>query len=209
MRLSSWTSDVKVGGIVLCGGQSRRMGTPKAWLPFGDEPMLSRVVTALAAVVDPVVVIAGPGQEVPTLHPNVAVVRDSVPHRGPLVGLSTGLGALSGCADAAYVSSCDVPLLQPEFVRFLVDQLGEEAIVAPWDGERYHPLSAVYRHSVLPEIEAMLREECFRLTLLLHRCTVRRILTDNLREVDPDLRSLKNINTPEDYQALVELVGGK
>ena len=205
--MSSWTSDVKVGGVVLCGGQSRRMGTPKAWLPFGDGPMLSRVVAVLAAVVDPVVVIAAPGQEVPTLPPDVAVVRDSVPGRGPLAGLAAGLEALSGCADAAYVSSCDVPLLRPESIRFLVDRLGEEAIVAPWDGERYHPLSAVYRRSVLPEVEAMLREECYRLTLLLHRCPVRRILTDDLREVDPNLRSLRNVNTPEDYRALVELAG--
>jgi molybdopterin-guanine dinucleotide biosynthesis protein A len=95
--------------------------------------------------------------------------------------------------------------LQPAFIQFLVDRLGEEAVVAPWDGERYHPLSAVYRRSVLPEVEAMLREECFRLTLLLHRCPVRDISTDQLREIDPDLRSLRNVNTPEDYRSLLDL----
>ena len=49
-----------VGGIVLCGGQSKRMGRPKAWLPFAGELMLPRVVRLLRTSVEPVVVVAAP-----------------------------------------------------------------------------------------------------------------------------------------------------
>ena len=68
----------RVGGIVLCGGQSKRMGRPKTWLPFGSELMLPRVVRLLREAVDPVVVVAAPDQEVPPLPDEVTIVRDEV-----------------------------------------------------------------------------------------------------------------------------------
>src|SRR5207244_3557337 len=74
----------RVGGIVLCGGQSKRMGRPKAWLPFGDEVMLPRVVRLLGEIVKPVVVVAAPGQDVPPLPADMSVVRDEEKGRGPL-----------------------------------------------------------------------------------------------------------------------------
>src|SRR3954447_23475389 len=100
-----------VGGIVLCGGQSKRMGQPKAWLPFAGELLLPRVVRLLGEVVTPIVVVAAVGQELPPLPTAIEVIRDEEPGRGPLQGLVAGLTALQGKAEAAYVSSCDVPFL--------------------------------------------------------------------------------------------------
>ena len=74
----------RVGGVVLCGGQSSRMGRPKAWLPFGDELMLPRVVRLLSDAVSPIVVVAAPEQVVPPLPADVQVVRDEEKGRGPL-----------------------------------------------------------------------------------------------------------------------------
>src|SRR5205085_4657886 len=99
---------VRTAGVVLCGGQSSRMGRPKAWLPFGGELMLPRVVRLLGDAVSPLVVVAAPGQDVPPLPDGVAVTRDAEEGRGPLQGLLAGLRALEGRADAAYLSSCDV-----------------------------------------------------------------------------------------------------
>src|SRR5437016_2971467 len=97
----------RAGGIVLCGGRSSRMGSAKAWLPFGDELMLPRVVRVLAEVVAPIVVVAAPDQEVPPLPSGVTIARDPEEGRGPLQGLAVGLTALDGRCDAAYLSSCD------------------------------------------------------------------------------------------------------
>ena len=107
---------MRTGGIVLCGGRSSRMGRPKAWLPFGDEVMLQRVVRVLREVVDPVVVVAAPGQDVPELPSRCHDRPRRGRGAGPLGGLAAGLAALEGKADAAYLSSCDVPFLKPEFV---------------------------------------------------------------------------------------------
>src|ERR1700676_1502303 len=135
----------QVGGIVLCGGQSSRMGRPKAWLPVAGEIMLPRVVRLLSEVVAPIVVVAAPDQEVPALPAGVVGVRDEERGRGPLQGLAAGLAALQGRAGAAYLSSCDVPFLRPAFVRRLIDLLGDHAICVPRVGEHHHPLAAVYR----------------------------------------------------------------
>ena len=90
---------MKFAGIVLCGGRSSRMGRPKAWLPFGVETMLQRVVRILREVVEPVVVVAAPNQDVPALPAGVEIVHDEVEGKGPLAGLAAGLAALEGKAD--------------------------------------------------------------------------------------------------------------
>src|SRR3954451_25449858 len=138
----------RVGGVVLCGGQSSRMGRPKAWLPFGDELMLPRVVRTLGKVVGPLVVVAAPGQDGPPVPAGVAIVRDPEQGRGPLQGLAAGLAAVRGQADAAYLSSCDVPFLRPAFVRRLIELLGDYSICVPDAGGYRHPLATVYRIEV-------------------------------------------------------------
>src|SRR5207244_4107594 len=149
---------MNVGGVVLCGGRSSRMGRPKAWLPFGGEAMLPRVVRLLSEAVDPVVVVAAPGQDVPPLPDRVAVVRDEREGRGPLQGLAAGLAALRGRADAAYVSSCDVPFLRPAFVRRLIDLMGGAVVCVPRLGGYHHPLAAVYKLAATDAIAGLLAE---------------------------------------------------
>src|SRR5947209_4711731 len=136
---------LRTAGVVLCGGQSSRMGRPKAWLPFAGELMLARMVRLLREVVSPLVVVAAPGQEVPPITAEVEVVRDPERGRGPLQGLAAGLKALRGRADAAYLSSCDVPFLRPAFVLRLIALMGDAVACVPRVGGRFHPLAAAYR----------------------------------------------------------------
>src|SRR5262249_30308151 len=143
--LAETSMHLRIGGIVLCGGRGSRMGRPKAWLPFGDELILPRVVRLVGDVVRPVVVVAAPEQDVAPLPAVVARVRDAEEGRGPLQGLLAGLVALRGQADAAYLSSCDVPFLQPAFVRRLIELVGEHAVCVPRVGDYHHPLAALYR----------------------------------------------------------------
>lgn len=192
---------MKVGGIVLCGGQSQRMGRAKAWLPFGDELMLPRVVRLLAGVVAPVVVVAAPEQDVPPLPSDVLVVRDEERGRGPLQGLAAGLAALQGRADAAYLSSCDVPFLRPTLVQRLIDLLGDSQICVPHIGDYSHPLSAVYRLEVADVVGRLLSEGRLRPYFLFERVPTRVVDAAELVEVDPTFESFRNLNTWEDYQA--------
>jgi molybdopterin-guanine dinucleotide biosynthesis protein A len=199
---------VRVGGIVLCGGQSSRMGRPKAWLPFGGEVMLARIVRLLGEAVAPVVVVAGPGQDVPPLPPEVGVVRDPERYRGPLQGLAAGLESLRGWADAAYLSSCDVPFLRPAFVRRMIDLLGDcQACVPRVDGF-LHPLAAVYRLEVAATAARLLAEDRLRPVFLFETVPTRVVEAEELADTDPSLQSLRNLNTPAEYEAALREVGG-
>jgi molybdopterin-guanine dinucleotide biosynthesis protein A len=194
---------LRVGGIVLCGGQSKRMGRPKAWLPFAGELMLPRVVRLLREAVEPVVVVAAPGQDVPPLPGEVAVVRDEEQGRGPLQGLAAGLAALEGQAEAAYLSSCDVPFLRPAFVRRLIDLLGQHSICVPRVGEYHHPLAAVYRVEVAKAVRRLLAEGRLRPFFLFEAVPTRVVEAAELADVDATLQTLRNLNTPADYAAAV------
>jgi molybdopterin-guanine dinucleotide biosynthesis protein A len=199
---------MRTGGIVLCGGQSRRMGRPKAWLPFAGELMLPRVVRLLCEVVAPVVVVAAPEQDVPPLSDGVTVVRDEERGRGPLQGLAAGLAALRGRADAAYLSSCDVPFLRPAFVRRLIDLLGENDVCVPRVGDFHHPLAAVYRLEVADVAARLLAEDRLRPIFLFEAAPTRVVTGEELADVDPTFQTLRNLNTPEDYEtALREVIG--
>lgn len=192
---------MKVGGIVLCGGKSSRMGRPKAWLPFAGELMLPRVVRLLSEVVAPIVVVAAPDQELPPLPPEVVIARDEERGRGPLQGLAAGLSALRGQAEAAYLSSCDVPFLQPTFVRRVIELLGDQWICVPRTHAYHHPLAAVYRLEVAEVVERLLAANRLRPVFLFEEVPTRVVEGHELTDVDPALQSLRNLNTPEEYEA--------
>ena len=192
------------GGIVLCGGKSSRMGSPKALLPFGPETMLQRVVRLLRDVVQPVVVVAAPDQALPDLPSDVILTRDEEEGRGPLEGLRAGLRALPDAVDAAYVTSCDVPLLVPAFVReMLAFAAGHDVAVMEIEGFA-HPLSAVYRRRTLPHIEDLLAHDRLRPVFLFERVSTRRVHPHEITS-DRELHTLRNLNTPDDYQRALAL----
>ena len=193
---------------MLCGGKSTRMGEPKATLPFGPETMLQRVVRLLGTVVSPIVAVAAREQVLPALPADVIVTRDEREARGPLEGLRAGLKALPESVDAAYVTSCDVPLLEPAFVAHVLGLLGEHDIAVMEIDGFTHPLSAVYRRSVLPQVESLLAQDRLRPVFLFDAVRTRRVSPDEMRVADPDLRTLRNLNTREDYEAALRDVAG-
>jgi molybdopterin-guanine dinucleotide biosynthesis protein A len=194
----------RIGGVVLCGGQSSRMGRPKAWLPFGSELMLPRVVRLLGEVATPIVVAAAVDQKLPSLPSEIEIILDSEPGRGPLQGLVAGLEALRGRADAAYVSSCDVPFLRPAFVRRLIELLGDFAICVPEIGGYRHPLAAVYRIEVAAVAARLLAESRLRPTFLFDEMPTRFVQPEELADVDPTFQSLRNLNTRADYETALD-----
>lgn len=195
-------------GIVLAGGRSSRMGSPKATLEWHGSTLLRRVSGIVARSVDgPVIVVRAPGQDLPELDPAVEVVQDAREGRGPLQGLAAGLRAIGGRACAAYVSSTDVPLLHPAFVRRVVAEVGEQVdVVLPEIDGYAQPLAAAYRTSLLPVIEELVRDGRLRPAFLFERCRVMRVGAASLLEdqvlarLDPALSSVSNLNVAADYQ---------
>jgi molybdopterin-guanine dinucleotide biosynthesis protein A len=184
------------------------MGTSKALLPFGPETMLQRVVRILGGVVSPIVAVAAAAdQELPPLPAAVILTRDEQEGRGPLEALRAGLKALPDDVDAAYVTSCDVPLLVPAFaLRMLELTDGYDIAVMEIDGFT-HPLSAVYRRDTLPHVEALLAQDRLRPVFLFDAVRTRRVQPAEMTGVDPGLRTLRNLNTPDDYRSALADAG--
>ena len=199
----------QAAGVVLAGGRSTRMGAPKATLEWHGSTLLRRVCGLVArGTGGPVVVVRAPGQVLPALGRGVEVVDDAREGRGPLQGLAAGLRAVGDRAEVAYVSSTDVPLLHPWFVRRVLEAVGEDVDVAlPRAGGHPHPLAAAYRVGLLAQVEQLLAEDRLRPAFLFERCRVRRLgeqelLADRrLSAVDPALDSVLNVNEPGEYEA--------
>jgi molybdopterin-guanine dinucleotide biosynthesis protein A len=197
-----------VSALVLCGGMSRRMGRSKALLPFGEEVLLQRMVRILAPMAWPIVVVAAPDQTLPELPPGVRIAHDPVQGRGPLQGLGAGLEALPDSTELVYATATDVPFFCPSWIGRLREHASNADIVIPTTNGHLHPLTALYRRAgVLPEINRRLAADQLRLQSLCD--AVRTVVLDEsaFRDIDPNLDTLQNLNTPEDYARALARVG--
>ncbi len=198
---------MRAAGIVLCGGQSKRMGQAKASLPFGNQPMLARVVERVGQAVSEIVIVRAADQKLPEIPGNHKVIFDEIPNQGPLGGLATGLTALESRFDTAFLISCDLPFLAPAVIARLFELIGQEQICIPHVGGRLHPLSAVYKLDSLPAVKIQLTQGRLRLLDLVEKLPTRVVSEDELRDVDPELATFRNLNTPADYAEALRLAG--
>jgi molybdenum cofactor guanylyltransferase len=181
--------------IVLAGGRSSRMGTPKALLPFDHQPLIVHIVATLRRLFPEVVVVAAPGQDLPSMP--ITLVRDDVAYQGPVGGIYYGLRAAGG--DVSFVTSCDSAFLNSDLISHLLSQISQYDVVVPhWQG-RFQPLHAVYRRSVLPLLEGQLARGELRPVYLFDKVRTRRIDEEEIRRFDPEGWSFFNMNTPEEY----------
>jgi molybdopterin-guanine dinucleotide biosynthesis protein A len=123
-----------------------------------------------------------------------------VPHPSPLAPRPSPLVS-------AFVTACDVPLLKPAFVRRMLELSAGHEIAVPHVGGFDQPLAAVYHLSVLPHVETLLAADRLRPAYLFDRVRTRRVTAEELTGVDPELQSLANVNSPEDYRAILRLAG--
>jgi molybdenum cofactor guanylyltransferase len=187
------------------------MGTPKAALEWHGSTLLYRTVGIVArATGGPVVVVRAAGQELPDLPKGTQVVDDPRQGKGPVQGIAAGLAALEGRAEAAFISSTDLPFLHPAFIRRVlrVMELEDDAradVALPVARGYPQPLAAAYRVSLAATAERLVKEDRLRPAFLFSECAVARlddaVLTADplIGALDPDLDSVVNINTPDDY----------
>jgi molybdopterin-guanine dinucleotide biosynthesis protein A/molybdopterin converting factor small subunit len=177
------------------------MGSPKALLLFDGEPLVVHVARALNRLFPEVVVVAAPGQELPPL--NATLARDEVAYQGPVGGIYYGLCAARG--EFCFVTSCDVPFLNTSLISHLVSQISDCDVVVPYWQERFQPLCAVYRQSVVPLLKEQLERGELRPIFLYDKVRTRKIEEEEIRRFDPEGLSFFNMNSPEEYRTAVKI----
>jgi molybdopterin-guanine dinucleotide biosynthesis protein A len=209
----SYETPPDAAAVVLAGGRSRRMGSDKALLSWGDGTLLEHVVGVMAAAVTGPVVVVGAADAPRTvdgaLATRVVAVTDDVPGRGPLQGLATGLRAAAARGSTvAFVCSVDLPLVHPAYVAAVLAALGDAEVALPVVHGHRQPLAAAYRTALGDRAAALLDAGARRPGDLFAASVVREptaadLLADRgLRAADPELDALRDADTPEEYAAL-------
>lgn len=189
--------------IILAGGKSSRMGEDKALMRFGDRPLLQRVIDELRPHFDDLILVTNQPERHLALE-DVRIVTDVEAGQGPLGGIFAGLLASRGRHNL--VVGCDMPFLNHLLLDYLWSLRTWGDVVVPLTHEALAPICAVYDREVLPTIAEALAQGERRVMGLYPRLKVHYVREDELLPYDPDLRSLQNLNTPEDYaQALSTL----
>ncbi len=189
-----------LAGLVLAGGQSRRMGQDKANLVYrgSGDPQWMTTAGLLRAFCSPVWISIRRGQElVGTVPEGMAMVEDGPESMGPLSGMLAAASRLPG--HAWLVVACDLPLVTVEVLGQLVDGRGGASVVAyrsAHDGLP-EPLCSIYEPSMMLRLERALKEglRCPR-KILIHHSSVVQLLDL------ADANALENANTPEEHNRL-------
>jgi len=192
-----------VTALVLAGGRSARLGRDKAFVAVNGTPMIARVLRAVGPLCEEVLILGGDAGGLASLGHKV--IPDAEPGAGPLVALRGGLDAMR--TDWAFATGVDTPFLNPTLVRYLWKlHEGHDAVVPFTAADNYpKPLCALYARRCLPAATAALDRGDRQLVRLYRDVRVLYVPEDNLRLIDPDLRSFQNVNTAEDLRRAEEI----
>jgi len=195
---------IPVTAAVMAGGRSMRMGVDKTLLAVDGETLLARVVDVVSSVCAHTVVVTNRAEQISEagLPSDTPVLIDEVPFQGPLGGLVT---ALKGAHDDWVLAvAADIPWLEPDVIRALWDARDGSQVVVTVTEKGIEPLLALYHRDCLPAARRVLASGRRRLVAMFPELVVVELPLETLRAADPGLRSLVNVNTPEDLAEVRE-----
>ncbi len=192
-----------VSAIIQAGGQSRRMGRDKALIDYQGQPIIAHVIKTLRTLSDDIVVVSNRSDLYSSF--GVRVVADYDPPCGPLGGIAAGLQAVQH--PLAVVVACDMPFLNVNLLRWLIDLADGYDAVVPQSGAEYEPLHAIYRRECYQPIVRRIERGERRVISFFADVRLRSVPESEWRVFDPEGRSLVNLNTPADLSLLSSSAG--
>ena len=196
-------SATRVTGVIQAGGRSSRMGgEPKALLEVGGKRIVERVVDALGAVLDDLLLVTNTPERYAFL--GLPMVPDVFAEGGALGGIYSGLRAAGG--DAAFTVACDMPFLHPAIIRMVVERASEGDVVIPRTGGQLETMHAIYGKRCLPAMEARLRAGQLKIVGFFGDVRVVELPAAPMaRHRAPEV-AFMNVNTPEELARARALV---
>jgi molybdopterin-guanine dinucleotide biosynthesis protein A len=202
---------VERSAIVLAGGFSSRFGQDKGVLELADKPLIRHVTDAIDLLVDEVVVVTNSRERIlkysQVMAVDVQFVVDVCEARSPLIGALTGFGSANG--KYSLLLPFDTPFVSEEVVSLLFELCqGKAAVIPRWPNGYIEPLHAVYQTKLaLEAAEDAITEGKLKLRALIEKLQgVRYISTIAIQQLDPELLTFFNINTPADLNKAMTLI---
>ena len=194
---------MKITGIILAGGKNRRMGKNKAFLEVNGERIIDRTRNLFLELFDEVLLVTNSLPDY--LDLNLRMVADLYTGKGALGGIYTGL--FHAAHSHAFVAACDMPFLNKELIRHLIDLSPGYDIVIPKTQDGLQPLHAIYSQKCLPFMEELIRQDNLKIIDFFHRVKKREVPTEEILPLDPNLASFLNVNTPEELARIKGYLG--
>jgi molybdopterin-guanine dinucleotide biosynthesis protein A len=196
------------GGLVLAGGKSTRMKHDKALLQIGEKKMINLVLESLKQVVDEIAIAAANKEQGELLKPYIGkakLVYDEIQEFGPLAGIAAGLQALN--SNSIFIAACDMPFVNPRVVELLFESLFNrncDALIPRWEDGKLETLHAVYKRKSMLQAarQAIEQGEHIILAAIFKLPKVSYISIEEIKKIDPELKTLMNVNTPSDLKKI-------
>ncbi|MCJ7807065.1 MAG: molybdenum cofactor guanylyltransferase [Clostridia bacterium] len=192
------------GAIILAGGDSKRLGRPKALLDFQGQTLIELMVEHLGLYFKQVTVVT----DRPGLYTNLPVLLTADlladQQKSPLRGIHAGLSASD--FPCQFVVACDMPFLNLNLIAYMSRFSSDYDAVVPRINSYFQPLHAFYSRSCIAVIENQLKQECYKVTDFYASLKIRYIGEDEIMRFDPDQQSFININTGADYEEALKIL---
>jgi molybdopterin-guanine dinucleotide biosynthesis protein A len=195
-----------VSVAILAGGQSKRMGSDKAFLEVGGRPVIERVIGQVQALTDDLFISANAPEKFS--HLGLPLVPDIYPDKAALGGLYSVIRAAR--YPQVLVVACDMPFLKVALLQYLVDLAPQADVVIPLiNPPQPETLHAVYSKNCLPAIERRLLADQLRMIGFFADVTVCYVERQEIAGFDAEFHSFVNMNTPADWQRVQKIINGE
>jgi len=191
-----------ITGVILAGGSSKRYGRNKAFLKIGSVRLIDSILQEMKSIFTRVILITNEKKKYEYLE--VPMVEDHVKGLGPLGGIYTGLMSIPD--EAGFFVACDMPFINRQLVRYMVDIKGNHRAVVPSVADNIEPLHAIYFRSCLKSIRHLIDSKRCQVRLFYDSIPVRYVKEDEIRKFCCPSKAFLNINTPDEFAKIQSLI---
>jgi molybdopterin-guanine dinucleotide biosynthesis protein A len=184
-------------GVILAGGRSSRFDNEnKSFLRVKGSPIIDTQMRLFKKLFDEIIIVAN--DCIPYLSYDALIVSDIIKGKGPLGGIYTALYYMKN--DSCFVAACDMPFLNEELIRFMMSNTGSDWIYTIKRTDRYEPLHSIYSKKCLKTVKKMVLNDALKISPLFDELRAKIMPVDDVKRIDPEMLSFKNINTESDLK---------
>jgi len=183
-------------GVILAGGENRRMPMLKAFIKVDGEKIIERNLRIMKQLFKKIFIVTN--QPEAYLYLGAPLLGDIYDVRGPMTGIFTSL--LNSSGKWVFTSACDMPFINHKLIRLMNLKRDNYEAVVPKYSKNMEPLFSFYSKLLVPSMEKAILKGKTGMQCFLKNKKVNYITTKEIRSIDPGGKSFINLNTPEDIQ---------
>jgi molybdopterin-guanine dinucleotide biosynthesis protein A len=191
-----------ITGVILAGGSSKRYGQNKAFLKIRSVRLIDSILQEMKTIFKRVILITN--EKIKYEYLEIPMFEDLVKGLGPLGGIYTGLMSIPD--QAGFFVACDMPLINRQLVRYMVDIKGNHKAIVPSVADKIEPLHAIYFRSCLKPIRHLIDSNRHQVRLFYDSIPVRYVKEDEIRKFCCPSKTFLNINTPDEFAKIKSLI---